>query len=153
DNNLAKILNIGYSNLELWSNRLLNQCRIVDGVINALSSNHAISTVNAANTSFEVAAGGFESITDPTFVFSLRDAGAGAVSAADVRVLDNALGYVLSQGGTVHFSLDNPKAYDLSLDYAVVSFSANLAGLQAKVFFDYLGTIDPSLWSGMFAGF
>src|SRR5262245_23384300 len=73
DDKLAKILDIGYSNLELWSKRLLNQCHIVDSVINALSSNGAISTVRAGNTRFEVAAGGFESVTDPTFVFTLRD--------------------------------------------------------------------------------
>src|SRR5215831_1875071 len=110
--NLAKILAIGYSNLEAWSNRLLTQCRIVDSVIGALSANGAISTVNAGNTGFEVAAGGFEAVTDPTYVGTLRDAGPGAVSAADVRMLDNALGYVLNQGGTVHFRLEDPKAYD-----------------------------------------
>ena len=151
--NLQKILGIGYSNLELWSNRLLNQCRIADNVIAVLSANGAVSTVTPSNTEIEVAAGGFESITDPTFVVTLRDSGVGAVSANDVRVLDNALGYVLNQGGTVHFSLTNPKAYDFSLDYAVVGFSQNLTGLGAKAFFDYLGTIDPALWSGMFAGF
>ena len=151
--NLTKILNIGYSNLELWSRRLLEQCSTVQNVIQALSSNGKISTVNRGNTSFEVAAGGFEAVTDPTFVATIKDSGSGAVSGADVGVLDNALGYVLSQGGTVHFSPDNPKAYDFRLDYAVVSFARNLEGLQAKAFFDYLGTIDPALWSGTFAGF
>jgi hypothetical protein len=60
------------------------------------------------------------------------------VSAADIDVLDNALGYFLNQGGTVHFSPDNAKAYDFSLDYAVVTFSGTLSGVQAKGFFDYL---------------
>jgi hypothetical protein len=151
--NLAKILSIGYSNLETWSNRLLNQCRIVDSVIYALSSNGAISTVNSSNTRAVVGAGGFEAVTNPTFVFTVNDTGPGAVTAADVNVLDNAMGYVLSQGGTVHFNPSNPKAYDFPLDHAVVSFSGNLSGLGAKAFFDYLGTIDPALWSGMFAGF
>jgi len=152
-NNLQKILSIGYANLELWSDRLLGQCRIVDKVIDVLSDDGAIRSVNFRNTNSDVAAGGFEAVTDPSFVLRIRDSGHGAVSAADVAVLDNALGYVLSQGGTVHFSLDNPSAYDFPLDYAVISFKRNLSGLQAKAFFDYLGTIDPALWSGPFAGF
>jgi hypothetical protein len=74
-NDLAKILSIGYSNLELWSQRLVNECRIVQNVINVLSANRAISTVNSSNTSFRVAAGGFEGVTDPTYVFTIQDSG------------------------------------------------------------------------------
>src|SRR5262249_11685776 len=150
---LAAILGAGYSNLERWSNRLLNDCGIVQRVIDVLASNGAISTVNAGNTSFRVAAGGFESVTDPSFVATIRDSGRGAVSAADVNVLDNALGYVLNQSGTAHFSPDNPKAYQFSLDYAVVTFDGTLTGPEAKAFYDFLGTVDFALWGGQFAGF
>jgi len=152
-NALDRILTAGYPNLELWSSRLLSDCGIVQNVIDALASNGAISTVNAGNTRFLVAAGGFEAVTNPTYVFTVQDSGPNAVSAADIDVLDNALGYVLNQGGTVHFSPDDAKAYDFSLDYAVVTFTGPLSGVQAKGFFDYLGTIDPALWSGTFAGF
>jgi hypothetical protein len=150
---LAMILSVGYPNLELWSNRLLNDCRIVQNVIDVLASNGAISTVNSGNTRFRVAAGGFEGVTDPSYVFTVQDSGPNAVSAADVDVLDNALGYVLNQSGTAHFSPDNARAYDFSLDYAVVTFAGTLTGVQAKQFFDYLGTVDSALWSGQFAGF
>ena len=150
---LALILSAGYPNLELWSSRLLNDCHIVHNVINVLASHGAISTVTPGNTSFLVAAGGFEAVTDPSYVFTVQDSGPHAVSGADVDVLDNALGYVLNQSGTAHFSPDNAKAYAFPLDYAVVSFGSSLTGLQAKAFFDYLGTIDPALWSGTFAGF
>jgi hypothetical protein len=34
-----------------------------------------------------------------------------------------------------------------------VTFAGPLTGVHAKGFFDYLGTIDPALWSGQFAGF
>ena len=68
-------------------------------------------------------------------------------------MLDNALGYVLNQGSTAHFSPDNAKAYFFSLDYAVVTFDGTLTGAEAKAFFDYLGTIDFALWGGQFAGF
>jgi hypothetical protein len=152
-NALASILSVGYPNLELWSNRLLTDCGIVQNVIDVLASHGAISTANTGNTRFLVAAGGFESVTNPSYVFTVQDSGPNAVSEADVDVLDNALGYVLNQGGTAHFSPDNAKAYDFSLDYAVVTFAGTLSGVQAKGFFDYLGTIDPALWSGRFAGF
>jgi hypothetical protein len=39
------------------------------------------------------------------------------------------------------------------VDYAVVTFAGTLTGEEAKGFFGYLGTIDPALWSGTFAGF
>jgi hypothetical protein len=86
-------------------------------------------------------------------VFTVQDTGAGAASAADVDVLGNALGYVLNQGGTAHFSPDNAKAYAFVLDYAVVTFAGALTGNEAREFFDHVGTIDAALWSGPFAGF
>src|SRR5262245_44496089 len=150
---LAMIQTVGFPNLELWSNRLLNNCGIVQNVIDTLTANGAITTVNQGNIRFLVAAGGFEAVTNPTYVLTVQDSGPHAVSARDIDILDNALGYVLSQGGTAHFSPDNAKAYDFSLDYAVVTFAGALSGVQAKGFFDYLGTIDPALWSGTFAGF
>jgi hypothetical protein len=153
--NLAKILGIGYPNLELWSQRLLNDCHIVQNVINALSDNRAISTVFAGNTRFLVAAGGFEAVTDPTYVLTLENSGSDAATAADIFVLDNALGYALNEGGTAQFSLPFNKLnpFEFALDYAVVTFAGSLTGVQAKGFFDYLGTIDPALWSGTNAGF
>ncbi len=151
--NLDKILGLGYSKLERWSDLLLNQCRITDDVIHSLSVNGAIHTINSNNTDAAVAAGGFEGVTDPTYVLKVNDSGSQGASATDIGILDNALGYVLNQGGTVHFSPSNFKAYDFPLDYAVVSFNGNLSGTGAKGFFEYLGTIDPALFSGMFAGF
>jgi len=153
DSNLNKILSIGYANLELWSNRLLIDCHIVDSVIATLKTNGAISTVKSSNTKFLVAAGGFEAVTDPSYVFTIKDSGSNAVSQADVDVLSNTLGYVLNQGGTAHFSPDNPKAYVFSIDYAVVTFAGTLTGEEAKEFFEFLGTIDSALFSGTFAGF
>ena len=150
---LATLLSAGYPNLERWSNRLLNDCGIVQNVIDVLTANGAISTVDSGNTSVRVAAGGFEAVTNPSFVATVRDSGPDAVSEEDVNVLDNALGYVLNQGGTAHFSPDNAKAYAFSLDYAVVTFAGTLTGTEAKAFFDYVGTIDFALWGGLLAGF
>ena len=155
---LTLLRGIGYSNLERWSDLLLSRCLVVERVIEALTTHGAITSltlnpVATANTRFVVAAGGFEGATNPSYVFTIQDSGPGAASMRDVNVLDNALGYVLNQGGTAHFSADNAKAYAFVLDYAVVTFPGMLSGDEARQFFDRLGTIDAALWSGLFAGF
>ena len=94
---------------------------MVDSVIGALTANATIRSVTSTNTRVVVAAGGFEGGTNPSFVFTVKDSGAGSVTQADVDVLGNALGYVLSQGSTTHFSPDNFKAYAFPLDYAGIT--------------------------------
>jgi len=152
-NSLALIRSIGYENLERWSERFRSECRAVDSVIEVLTAHGAITTIDATNTRFLVAAGGFEGATNPSYVATVQDSGPGAASMHDVNVLDNALGYVLNQGGTAHFSVDNAKAYAFVLDYAVVTFAGTLSGDEARQFFDSLGPIDSALWSGPLAGF
>jgi hypothetical protein len=151
---LAAIRGIGYPNLERWSHRLLDDCQMVDSVVNALSTNGVISSVRlGSNTRVVVAAGGFEGRTNPSFVFTVNDSGTGSVTGADVNVLGNALGYVLNQGSTAHFSPDNFKAYFFPLDYALVTFQGTLTGAEAEDFFEHLGMVDEELFSGLFAGF
>ena len=150
---VVTIRSIGYANLERWSQRLLGECRVVDSVIDALTADATISSVTLTNTRVVVAAGGFEGGTNPSFVLTVKDSGAGSVAEADVDVLANALGYVLSQGSTAHFSPDNFKAYAFPLDYILVTFSGMLSGEGAQAFFEHLGTIDEALFSGLFAGF
>jgi hypothetical protein len=68
--------------------------------------------------------------------------------------MSNILGYVLNQGGTAHFNLDSPNFYKSQLDYAVVSFPNQPLSLTgAEDFFAFVGTIDPALYTGTFAGF
>jgi hypothetical protein len=150
---VVTIRSIGYANLERWSQRLLNECRLVDSVVDELMADGAITSVTTINTRASVAAGGFEGATNPSFVLTVIDSGAGSVTGGDVDVLGNALGYVLSQGSTAHFSLDNPGAYAFPLDYILVTFSGGLSGEEAQAFFEHVGTIDPALFSGLFAGF
>ena len=113
---VVTIRSIGYAKLERWSQRLLGECRLVDSAIAELTANAAISSVTSTNTRVIVAAGGFEGGTNPSFVLTVKDSGAGAVTETDIDVLGNALGYVLSQGSTAHFSPDNFKAYAFPLD-------------------------------------
>jgi hypothetical protein len=152
---LAKIEGVGYSKLALWSLRLLYDCGIVQDVISTLRDNNAISTIRPSNTLYGVAAGGFEGVTDPSYVLRIEDSGPLAASASDIFVLDNALGYALNQGGTAQFGLsyDPANPYTFALAYAVVTFGGYLTGEEAKKFFNYLGTINPALWSGKNAGF
>ncbi len=152
---LAKIEGVGYSKLALWSLRLLYDCGIVQNVISTLSDNKAISTIRPSNTLYGVAAGGYEGVTDPSYVFRIEDSGPFAASAADIFVLDNALGYALNQGGTAQFGLayDRTNPYTFPSAYAVVTFAGYLTGEEAQKFFNYLGTINPALWSGKNAGF
>jgi hypothetical protein len=152
---LAKIEGLGYSTLALWSQRLLYDCGIVQNVIFTLWDNKAISTIFPGNTRYGVAAGGFQGVTDPSYVFRIEDTGPAAASASDIFVLDNVLGYVLNQGGTAQFGLsyDPSNPYTFSLAYAIVTFHGYLTGEEAQKFFNYLGTIDPALWSGTNAGF
>lgn len=152
--NLASIESLDYATRALWSERLLG-CRMVQNVIDVLAENGAISTVHAANTTYRVAAGGFQGVTDPSYVFTMVDAGPFAASQSDIFVLDNALGYALNQDGTAQFGLrynpNNP--YTFANQYAFVTFPAGLTGEHAESFFNYLGTIDPALWTGANAGF
>jgi hypothetical protein len=152
--NLASIENLDYATRAVWAQRLLS-CGIVSNIVNVLQENRAITTLNTINTRYQVAAGGFQGVTDPSYVFTMLDSGLFAVSQSDVFVLDNALGYALNQDGTAQFSLrynpNNP--YDFSNVYAVVTFAGNLTGVQAQGFFNFLGTIDPALWTGADAGF
>jgi hypothetical protein len=153
--NLAKIEALDYATRELWTQRLLD-CHIVQNVIDVLAVNGAIRTVVPfLNTSYRVAAGGFEGVTDPSYVFTMVDSGPVAVNPEDVFVLDNALGYALNQDGTAQFSLrynpNDPNSF--SIAYGVVTFGGALTGEQAQRFFNYLGTIDAALWTGTDAGF
>ena len=153
--NLAAIEGIGYANRALWTERLLDDCQMVQHVIFTLTANGAISTVIPGNTNYLVAAGGYEGVTDPSYVFTLKDSGPLAVSEADTYVLANIFGYALNQGGTAQFSLryDPNNPYEFSNVYAIVTFEGNLTGEHAEDFFNYLGMIDANLWSGANAGF
>src|SRR5579862_6166659 len=71
--NLNSIESIGYANLELWSQRLLSDCHIVQNIVDALAENQATSTLSLVNTSYRVGAGGFQGVTDPSYVFTMLD--------------------------------------------------------------------------------
>lgn len=153
---LSNIEGVGIDPLGQWATDLMTNCSIVANVIDTLKAYGAIAAnVNYAganpNVSIIVAAGGFQGVTDPTYLLTVDDT---IVSPNDVATISNILGYVLNQGGTSHFDLFSPNFYNLQLDYAVVSFpNQTLPIEEAQDFFQFVGTIDPALFSGTFAGF
>lgn len=152
---LGEIEFLGYATRALWAKRLLADCHVVANILAVLTADHAIDTISAANTRYTVAAGGFQGVTDPSYVLTIDDSPNGGASAADIFRLANALGYALNQGSTAEFKLGyhgkNPDEFPIA--YAVITFPGSLTGVEAQGFFNYLGTIDPALWSGANAGF
>ena len=67
-------------------------------------------------------AGGFAGRTNPSFVYTVIDAGPNAASADDVRVLTDSLGYVLSQGSGFLLDADDPDGFDFPANYVVLNF-------------------------------
>jgi len=137
---------------EAFATRLL-QCGIVKDVEEALTSTGAISTINDLNTHFAVGAGGFAGATNPAFVYTVMDDGPNAASAADVRVLTDSLGYVLSQGSAFLLDADDPTAFDFPANYVVLNFAAPPPIARSAALFRTVGQIDPELFETDTSGY
>lgn len=137
---------------EAFATRLL-ACGIVSRVANALSSTGAITTINDLNTHVAVGAGGFAGRTNPSYVFTVIDAGPNAASAADIRLLTNSLGYVLSQGSAFVLDADDPGAFDFPANYVVVNFATPPPLVDSVALFESVGRIDPELFETDTSGY
>ena len=133
--------------------RRLFQCGIVSDVIGALSSTGAISTVNDLNTRFEVAAGGFAGHTNPAYVYTVIDSGPNGASNADIKVLTDSLGYVLSQGSAFLLDADHTGSYDFDANYVVLNFPAVPTMAQSAALFETVGAIDPEIFETDTSGY
>ncbi len=131
----------------------LFQCGIVDQVIQALSSTHAVSTINGLNTRFQVGAGGFNGHTNPSYVYTVIDSGPNAASLDDVKVLTDSLGYVMSQGSAFLLDADNTSSFDFPANYVVLNFPAPPPLEQSAALFEAVGRIDPNLFSTDTSGY
>jgi hypothetical protein len=125
----------------------LFQCGIVDQVIGALSSSHAITTINGLNTRFEVGAGGFAGHTNPAYVYTVIDSGPNAASIDDIKVLTDSLGYVLSQGSAFLLDADNTASFDFPANYVVLNFAAPPSIARSAALFETVGRIDPEIFA------
>ena len=137
---------------EKFAERLL-QCGIVKDVIQVLTSKGAISTVNDLNTEFEVGAGGFAGSTNPAYVYTVIDSGPNAASPADVKVLTDSLGYVLSQGSAFLLDADDTTSFDFPANYVVLNFARPPSIRRSGELFELVGTIDPELFETDTSGY
>jgi hypothetical protein len=137
---------------EAFATRLL-QCGIVDGVIDALSSTGAITTVNRLNTHFEVGAGGFMGETNPSFVYTIIDDGPNAASHRDVTILTDSLGYVLSQASAFLLDADDSWSFDFPANYVVLNFKTPPPISVSAALFRTVGRIDPELFETDTSGY
>jgi hypothetical protein len=137
---------------EAFASRLL-QCGIVSRVVDVLFATHAITTVNNLNTSFAVGAGGFAGATNPAYVYTVIDAGPNAASEADVKVLTDSLGYVLSQGSAFLLDSDDPSSFDFPANYVVLNFAAPPPIAVSAALFRLVGQIDPELFETDSSGY
>lgn len=137
---------------EAFATRLL-QCGLVDQVVQALSAARAITTINELNTSFAVSAGGFAGRTNPAFVFTAVDAGPNAASGADIRVLTDSLGFVLSQASAFLFDPGDPSSLDFPSNYVVLGFPTVPTPSLSAALFEAVGRIDPELFSTDTSGY
>jgi hypothetical protein len=133
--------------------RRLFGCGIVDHVIEALTKADAISTVNDLNTQFRVGAGGFAGITNPAYVYTVIDDGPNAASLADVKVLTDSLGYVMSQGSAFLLDADNTSSFDFPANYVVLNFASPPSIARSARLFETVGEIDPLLFETDTSGY
>ena len=137
---------------EAFATRLF-QCGIVSWVVNALSSTGAITTINDLNTHFAVAAGGFEGRTNPSYVYTVIDEGPNAASVADVKVLTDSLGYVMSQESAFLLDADNTSSFDFPANYVVLNFETPPPIARSAALFKTVGRIDPELFETNTSGY
>ncbi len=137
---------------EEFATRLL-QCGIVSRVVDVLTSTGSITTINDLNTRFSVGAGGFAGETNPSFVYTVIDAGPNAASLDDVKILTDSLGYVMSQASAFLLDTVNPESLDFTANYVVVNFPAPPPLRISAAFFRTVGRIDPDLFSTDTSGY
>lgn len=137
---------------EAFATRLL-QCGLVNQVENALLATGAITTINDLNTSFAVGAGGFAGATNPSFVYTVIDHGPNAASAADVKVLTDSLGFVLSQGSAFLLDSEDPTSFDFPANFVVLNFPTAPPLARSAALFEAVGRIDPELFATDTSGY
>src|SRR4030095_15691565 len=96
----------------------------------------SITTLNSLNTHIEVGAGGFFGASNPSYVYTIIDAGPNAASHADITVLTDSLGYVLSQSSAFRLDADRPDSYDFPANYVVLNFATPPTLRQSAALFE-----------------
>ena len=135
-----------------FAERLL-QCGIVDEVERLLSHERVTTTLDDRNTRFQVAAGGFQGHTNPTFAFSAIDSGANAASHADLQALTDSLGFVMTQDSVFLLDEDRTTSFDFPTSYVVLKFHRTPRLEDSAALFETVGDIDPQLFETDTSGY
>jgi hypothetical protein len=135
-----------------FATRLL-QCGVVSQVVDVLTSTGAITTINDLNTRFSVGAGGFAGHTNPAYVYTVIDDGPNAASLADVKILTDSLGYVLSQGSAFLLDAEDSASFDFPANYVVLNFATPPPLSRSAALFETVGQIDPELFATETSGY
>ena len=135
-----------------FSGRLL-QCGIVQQVLEVLSANKSVKTVNGLNIHFEVGAGGFAGASNPSFVYTVIDSGPNAASHDDVKIVTDSLGYVLSQGSAFLLDAVNTASFDFPANFVVLNFDTPPPLRTSAALFEAVGRIDPELFETDSSGY
>ena len=135
-----------------FAERLL-QCGIVNQVIDVLSSNKSVTTINGLNMHFAVGAGGFAGATNPSFVYTVIDGGPNGASHDDIKVVTDGLGFVLSQGSAFLLDAANTASFDFPANFVVLNFDTPPPLRRSAALFEAVGRIDPELFETDSSGY
>lgn len=135
-----------------FAERLL-ECGVVERVTSVLAQTRSISTINGLNTRFEVGAGGFMGASNPAYVYTVSDSGPNAASHADIAVLTDSLGYVMSQGSAFLLDADDPASFDFEAQFVVLNFKTPPPLQTSAALFEAVGKIDPLLFETDSSGY
>lgn len=81
------------------------------------------------------------------------DRGPNAGSHADIRVLTDSLGYVLSQGSAFLLDSDDVSSFDFPTQYVVLNFAVPPPPSQSAALFEAVSQIDPALFASDTSGY
>jgi hypothetical protein len=81
------------------------------------------------------------------------DSGPNGASQADVKVLTDSLGYVLSQGSAFLLDADDTASFDFPANYVVLNFARPPSIRRSAELFELVGEIDPELFETDTSGY
>ena len=91
--------------------------------------------------------------TNPSYVYTVIDDGPNAASVADVKVLTDSLGYVMSQASAFLLDADNTSSFDFPANYVVLNFETPPSIARSAALFKTVGRIDPELFETDTSGY
>jgi hypothetical protein len=105
------------------------------------------------NARVQVGAGGFAGHTNPSFVFTIVDAGPNAATHDDIKVFTDSLAYVMSQDSGFLLDADGTDSFDFTAQYVVLNFASPPPLRKSAALFEAVGRIDRDLFATDTSGY